>query len=107
MYRTFSVRRFHTPRLFAVALPSYRVPAVVLRAPKELFKKTLPSAGSSFMQVQVTSTEMRQRALHAMKTSRKGDPRLDLIELAMHGGKMGVLDGKLWEPFSEKIFASS
>merc|ERR1719238_1862275 len=55
----------------------------------ELFKKTLPAAGSSFMQVQVTSAAMRQRAMHALKSGRKADPRLDLIELAMHGGKMG------------------
>merc|ERR1719329_1816461 len=55
----------------------------------ELFKKTLPAAGSSFVQVQVTSTEMRQRAAHALKSGHKGDPRLDLIELAMHGGKIG------------------
>merc|ERR1719160_1671554 len=35
---------------------------------------------------------MRQRALSALKNGRSGhkaDPRLDLIELAMHGGKMG------------------
>merc|ERR1719465_388418 len=36
---------------------------------------------------------MRQRALGALKRSRssahKADPRLDLIELAMRGGKMG------------------
>merc|ERR1719199_736836 len=55
----------------------------------ELFKKTLPAAGSSFLQVQVTSAAMRQRAMHALKSGRKADPRLDLIELAMHGGKMG------------------
>merc|ERR1719329_711981 len=55
----------------------------------ELFKKTLPAAGSSFVQVQVTSTEVRKRAAHALKSGHKGDPRLDLIELAMHGGKIG------------------
>jgi len=55
----------------------------------ELFKKTLPAAGSSFVQVQVTSTEVRHRAMHALKSGRKNDPRLDLIELAMHGGKIG------------------
>jgi len=55
----------------------------------ELFKKTLPGASSSFMQVQVTSGAMRQRALVALKALHKADPRLDLIELAMHGGKMG------------------
>merc|ERR1719324_586747 len=59
----------------------------------ELFKQTLPSASSSFMQVQVSSHAVRQRALGALrvvrKTGIKADPRLDLIELAMHGGKMG------------------
>jgi len=55
----------------------------------ELFKKTLPASASSFVQVQVTSTAMRKRALAALKSGHKADPRLDLIELAMHGGKMG------------------
>merc|ERR1719181_140904 len=58
----------------------------------ELFKKTLPGSASSFMQVQVTSAAMKQRAIAALKSARAGhqaDPRLDLIELAMHGGKMG------------------
>merc|ERR1719247_3931863 len=55
----------------------------------ELFKKTLPGSASSLMQVQVTSGAMRQRALAVLKSGHKADPRLDLIELAMHGGKMG------------------
>merc|ERR1719456_1618106 len=55
----------------------------------ELFKKTLPGSASSFVQVKVTSSAMRQRALSALKSGHKADPRLDLIELAMHGGKMG------------------
>merc|ERR1719262_1353941 len=55
----------------------------------ELFKKTLPGSASSFVQLKVTSSAMRQRALSALKSGHKGDPRLDLIELAMHGGKMG------------------
>merc|ERR1719424_2459118 len=55
----------------------------------ELFKKTLPAAGSSFMQMQVSSVAIRQSALHALKSGRKADPRLDLIEMAMHGGKIG------------------
>jgi hypothetical protein len=55
----------------------------------ELFNKTLPSASSSFAQVQVSSVAVRQRAVHALRTSHKNDPRLDLIELAMHGGKIG------------------
>merc|ERR1719355_14758 len=32
---------------------------------------------------------MRQQAMHVLKAGNKHDPRLDLIELAMHGGKMG------------------
>jgi len=58
----------------------------------ELFKKTLPSGASSFVQVGVSSAAMRKRALNAFKSARSGrksDPRLDLIEMAMHGGKMG------------------
>jgi len=55
----------------------------------ELFKKTLPGAGSSFVQVTVTSGTMRAQALKALKAGHKADPRLDLIELAMHGKKMG------------------
>merc|ERR1719504_24495 len=32
---------------------------------------------------------MRQQAMHVLKAGNKADPRLDPIELAMHGGKMG------------------
>merc|ERR1719343_679855 len=59
----------------------------------ELFKKTLPSAASSFVQMKVTSNAVRQHALGALRTvrsrSQKVDPRLDFIELAMRGGKIG------------------
>jgi len=56
----------------------------------ELFKKTLPAASSSFVQVQVSKGAMRQNALAALKDfHHKGNAQLDLIELAMHGGKMG------------------
>merc|ERR1719253_530940 len=55
----------------------------------ELFKKTLPGSASSFVQVQVTSGAMRNVALKALRSAHKNDPRLDLIELAMHGGKIG------------------
>merc|ERR1719215_325710 len=56
----------------------------------ELFKKTLPAPGSSFMQLQVSSKSMRQRARDVLLASAsKGDHRLNLIALAMHGGKMG------------------
>jgi len=57
----------------------------------ELFKKTLPSASASFVQVKVTSSSMRKSALNVLKSRRsaKKDPRLDLIEMAMRGGKIG------------------
>merc|ERR1719281_857584 len=56
----------------------------------ELFKKTLPTP--SLLQVQVTQGEVRQRALAALKAARapgRADPRLDLLELALSGKKMG------------------
>merc|ERR1740115_428682 len=55
----------------------------------ELFKKTLPAAGSSFVQVEVSSKAVRQQAVHALKSGRKGDHRLALIEMAMQGKKIG------------------
>merc|ERR1719183_1118102 len=51
----------------------------------ELFKKTLPSASSSFVQVQ----SGKAQALNVIKAAAKGDPRLDFIAIAMKGGKMG------------------
>jgi len=74
----------------------------------ELFKKTLPASGSSFMQVQVGKAAVQRHALNALKVVRKGDPRLDLIELAMHGGKMGfdkiikMIDGLVVELKAEQ-----
>jgi len=54
----------------------------------ELFKKTLPGA-SSFVQVQVGKVAMQRHAINALKAVRKADPRLDFIEMAMRGGKIG------------------
>merc|ERR1719198_775802 len=58
----------------------------------ELFKKTLPSA-ASFLQVQVSAKELRQQALIALSGVRvRGvgrDSRLDLLEMALRGRKMG------------------
>merc|ERR1719281_1362825 len=56
----------------------------------ELFKKTLPTP--SLLQLRVTQGEVRQRALAALKAARapgRADPRLDLLELALSGKKMG------------------
>merc|ERR1719506_2236726 len=55
----------------------------------ELFKKTLPGSASSFVQVKVTTQAVRKHALTALKTGHKADPRLDLIAIAMQGGKIG------------------
>jgi hypothetical protein len=55
----------------------------------ELFKKTLPSAASSFLQLQVTFAEQRRRALAAIKAAaRKGRPELNFIALALQGKKV-------------------
>jgi len=44
------------------------------------------------MQVQVTAKSMQKRALSMLKSAKKHhhkDPRLDFLELALHGGQMG------------------
>jgi hypothetical protein len=61
----------------------------------ELFKKTLPSSAASFMQVKVTASMMRHRALagiHAAQKKHRGRPmmKLDFIALALHGKKAGL-----------------
>merc|ERR1719321_1587918 len=56
----------------------------------ELFKKTLPSA--SLLQMKVSSLEVRNLALAALKSARApghADARLDLLEMALHGKKIG------------------
>jgi septal ring factor EnvC (AmiA/AmiB activator) len=59
----------------------------------ELFKKTLPSASASFMQVQVSTAATRAQALaqlRAVKPRGQADKvQLDLIGLALHGKKIG------------------
>jgi len=58
----------------------------------EIFKKTLPSASASFMQVQVASASQRARALDLVRRAAKGAarrPELDLIALALSGKKIG------------------
>jgi hypothetical protein len=54
----------------------------------ELFKKTLPSAASSFMQVTARASEVMARALATVRAAqKKGRPsrHLDLVALALHG----------------------
>jgi septal ring factor EnvC (AmiA/AmiB activator) len=54
----------------------------------ELFKKTLPSASASFLQVQVQESAMRARALALLRNSHSA--RFDFIALALHGKKGGM-----------------
>jgi len=54
----------------------------------ELFKKTLPGAGSSFMQLKVSKSAMQQKALEVLQKVH-GSPGLDLLEVALRGGKQG------------------
>merc|ERR1719215_1705341 len=53
----------------------------------ELFKKTLPGS-ASFMQITVSSKAMQQKAL-AVLAQVSGSPRVDLLEVALRGGKQG------------------
>merc|ERR1719428_660463 len=58
----------------------------------ELFKKTLPSA-ASLLQMRLSAKELRQQALKVLSGARvQGvgrDARLDLLEMALQGKKMG------------------
>jgi chromosome segregation ATPase len=62
----------------------------------ELFKKTLP--GSSFLQMQVSSKQMREQASAILSASTSKDYRMDLIALSLKGKKvnfdkvMGMID---------------
>merc|ERR1719207_366997 len=52
----------------------------------ELFKKTLPGASASFVQVQVSSSAARARALAVIRKVQR--PHLDFIALAIQGRKI-------------------
>jgi chromosome segregation ATPase len=59
----------------------------------ELFKKTLPGASASFLQIQVSASAMKARALaliqEAQSSSTERRPALDFIALALRGKKIG------------------
>jgi len=57
----------------------------------DLFKKTLPSASSSFIQMTTTTSALKARALRIVKSASKKHPsvQLDLISLAINGKKVG------------------
>jgi len=56
----------------------------------ELFKKTLPGS-ASFLQVQVSTSQLRSQALSMINSLRHGrqSPRLDFIALSLSGKKIG------------------
>merc|ERR1719345_534493 len=54
----------------------------------ELFKKTLPGASASFMQLQETVKDQQRRALAAVQQARNGHPKLNFIALALEGKKV-------------------
>jgi len=53
----------------------------------ELFKKTLPGGAASLLQLQVSSASQRRVAIEALHSSL--DPRVDLLAIAIRGGKQG------------------
>jgi len=52
----------------------------------ELFKKTLPAASASLMQLQVSAADQRRQALSAIRAN--GRPELNFIALALQGKKV-------------------
>jgi len=55
----------------------------------ELFKKAIPSASASFVQLKVTAADQQRQALAAIKAGRHaGRPELNFIALALQGKKV-------------------
>jgi len=67
----------------------------------ELFKKTLPSASANLLQVKVSTKNVHKMALKALKARKVVDPRMDFIEVALHGGKTGF--GKIVKMIDELV----
>jgi chromosome segregation ATPase len=57
----------------------------------DLFKKTLPSAGASLLQLKVSTVSQKARALQMVRVAakRSKSPALDLIALALNGKAVG------------------
>jgi septal ring factor EnvC (AmiA/AmiB activator) len=66
----------------------------------ELFKKSLPSAAASFVQMTAGSESARARALALIRAAPK-DSKLDFIALALHGKKIGF--GKVLKMVDDMI----
>jgi len=55
----------------------------------ELFKKNLPASSANLLQIKVSSADIQRKALKALKASAVVDPRMDFLEVALHGGQKG------------------
>merc|ERR1719162_2663320 len=66
----------------------------------DLFKKTLPSASSSLLQLQVTTGQQRQQALAVIRAAHQ-DPRLSFLALALQGRKVNF--GKVLKMIDEMV----
>jgi len=66
----------------------------------ELFKKTLPGASASLLQLQVTFGQQRQQALAVLRAARR-DPKLSFIALALQGKKVDF--GKVLKMIDEMV----
>merc|ERR1740127_455808 len=70
----------------------------------ELFKKTLPGAGSSLLELKMSTSNVLKSALNVLRSARKGkggDPRVDFLEVALKGGKAGF--GKIIKIIDELV----
>jgi len=54
----------------------------------ELFKKTLPGASASLLQMQVNAKDQRRQALAVIREARQSHPELNFIALALQGKKV-------------------
>jgi len=66
----------------------------------ELFKKALPGASSSFMQVQVTQKDQQRRALSIIRAAQRR-PELNFLALALEGKKVNF--GKVLKMIDEMV----
>merc|ERR1719421_2151317 len=67
----------------------------------ELFKKTLPAASASLLQLQVTVADQRRQALSAIRANGRGHPELNFIALALQGKKVDF--GKVIKMIDEMV----
>jgi len=55
----------------------------------EMFKKTLPASAANLLQIKVSTTLVKEKAVKALKARSAVDPRMDFIEVALHGSQKG------------------